>query len=131
MGNPESGKSRNKENPGVGKSGEKAHIFKHVKVSHFQYFNFSIFHRFGVAGRDEQKSYLCVLPMNMLNQKVYGFLFYWLGFLMVASMLMLTIRVFLTVSTTFREIYLKLVYNFSSIDVSNSDLRIAKWGFYS
>ena len=53
--------------------------------------------------------------MNMFNQKVYTAFFVWLGVLLIASGLLLILRIFMVSSTLFRGVYVKLFYNLNSL----------------
>merc|ERR1712223_1481501 len=54
---------------------------------------------YGTAGKETTKSILCVLPINMFNQKVFTIFFVWLGVLLIASLLLSIVRIFLVSST--------------------------------
>ena len=41
------------------------------------------FHKFGPSGTTERHDGLCVLPLNIINEKIYIFLWFW--FIIVAS----------------------------------------------
>ena len=43
------------------------------------------FHKFGPSGTVEKKDGLCVLPLNIINEKIYVFLWLWFIFLAVVS----------------------------------------------
>ena len=53
--------------------------------------------------------------MNMFNQKVYTAFWVWLGVLLIASGLLLILRIFMVSSTLFRGAYVKLFYNLNSL----------------
>ena len=78
-----------------------------------KYFYFS----YGSAGDPAKASILCVLPMNMINQKVFTVLYYWLGLLLMASVMMLVLRIFLVISPTFRGICWSFIYGVDNINV--------------
>ena len=54
---------------------------------------------------------MCVLPLNMLNQKFYTFYFFWLWLLLLVSMAMVLTRVGFVMSEELRKINLKRFYN--------------------
>lgn len=90
--------------------------FKSMSNLHFitiKYFHFS----YGSAGDPAKASILCVLPMNMINQKVFTVLYYWLGLLLMASVMMLVLRIFLVISPTFRGICWSFIYGVDNINV--------------
>ena len=43
------------------------------------------FHKFGSSGTVETKDGLCILPLNIINEKIYVFLWLWFIFLAVVS----------------------------------------------
>ena len=45
------------------------------------------FHKFGPSGTVEKFDGLCVLPLNIINEKIYLFLWFWFIFLTVLSAL--------------------------------------------
>jgi len=49
------------------------------------------FHKYGPSGTVEKKDGLCVLPLNIINEKIYIFIWFWLIFLaVVTGVVMLT-----------------------------------------
>ena len=51
------------------------------------------FHKYGPSGTVEKKDGLCVLPLNIINEKIYIFLWIWLVALAVVSGAFLVYRV--------------------------------------
>ena len=43
------------------------------------------FHKFGASGTVETKDGLCILPLNIINEKIYVFLWLWFIFLAVVT----------------------------------------------
>ena len=72
---------------------------------------------YGTGGEIAKSSIQCVLPMNMINQKVFTVLYYWLGLLLMASVMMLVLRIFLVISPTFRGICWSFIYGVDNINV--------------
>jgi len=58
------------------------------------------FHKYGPSGSIEVKDLLCVLPMNVVNSKIYLILWYWLHFLIAITALYLVTSLVLTFSTS-------------------------------
>jgi len=50
------------------------------------------FHKYGPSGTVEKKDGLCVLPLNIINEKIYIFIWFWLVFLAVVTGLVLLYR---------------------------------------
>ena len=61
---------------------------------------------------------MCVLPMNMINQKVFTIVYFWLALLLVASIMWITLRIFLIASTTFRKIWWSFFFGVNTTNVS-------------
>lgn len=62
------------------------------------------FFKYGASGSSSKYDALCVLPLNILNEKIFAFLYVWFLFLMVASAAHLTFRVIVACSTAARII---------------------------
>merc|ERR1712025_776466 len=43
------------------------------------------FHKYGASGTVEKKDGLCVLPLNIINEKIYVFLWFWFMFLAIVT----------------------------------------------
>jgi len=50
------------------------------------------FHKYGPSGTVEKKDGLCVLPLNIINEKIYILIWFWLVFLAVVTGLVLLYR---------------------------------------
>ena len=61
------------------------------------------FKMFGTGGRKEIKQGICVLPNNIVHQKFYLFLWFWLIFLVTTSVLLLLYRAALYLIPSFRS----------------------------
>jgi hypothetical protein len=51
------------------------------------------FHRFGSSGDVQKHDAMCILPINIVNEKIYIFLWFWFYFLAVISVIALIYRV--------------------------------------
>merc|ERR1711997_1331146 len=60
------------------------------------------FHKYGPSGTVEKKDGLCVLPLNIINEKIYIFIWFWLVFLAVVTGLVLLYRFALILGTQIR-----------------------------
>ena len=65
---------------------------------------------------------MCVLPLNMINQKFYAFFYIWLAFLLVASLSMLVIRIGFLLSAELRLLALKSRYGIKGDFVSKNHI---------
>ena len=43
------------------------------------------FHKYGPGGSVETKDGLCILPLNIINEKIYVFLWFWFVFLAIVT----------------------------------------------
>ena len=68
------------------------------------------FYRFGLAGGENAHNPICVLPLNMINQKYFSFLYVWMGLLVVLTLGIITFRVLMVILPDFRTIVLKSFY---------------------
>ena len=50
------------------------------------------FHKFGTSGEVEKHDALCILPLNIVNEKIYIFLWFWLLLLGALSTLVVAYR---------------------------------------
>jgi len=53
------------------------------------------FHRFGSSGDVQRHDAMCILPINIVNEKIYIFLWFWFYFLAILSVLALVYRFFI------------------------------------
>merc|ERR1711944_206021 len=52
------------------------------------------FHKYGPSGTVEKKDGLCVLPLNIINEKIFIFIWFWLVFVAVVTGVFLVYRLF-------------------------------------
>merc|ERR1712071_504621 len=60
------------------------------------------FHKFGASGTTQVIDGLCVLPLNIVNEKIYVFMWFWLIILAVISGLALVYRAAVILGTQVR-----------------------------
>ena len=65
------------------------------------------FQKFGPSGTVEKFDGLCVLPLNIINEKIYVFLWFWFIFLSIVTGLHLTFRLAVSALPVAREILLR------------------------
>merc|ERR1712088_1028642 len=65
------------------------------------------FHKFGPSGTVEKFDGLCVLPLNIINEKIYVFLWFWFIILTVITGMQVIYRLFVLSMPRLREILLK------------------------
>lgn len=61
------------------------------------------FHRYGSSGDVQRHDALCILPLNIINEKIYIFLWFWFVFLALLSGGLLIYRVCVLMSDKFRD----------------------------
>merc|ERR1719415_17297 len=65
------------------------------------------FHKFGPSGTVQKFDGLCVLPLNIINEKIYVFLWFWFIILTVVSGMQMIYRFIVLMSPRLREMLLK------------------------
>ena len=68
------------------------------------------FHKFGTSGNIEKHDALCILPLNIVNEKIYIFIWFWLLFLGILSFLILVYRLAIVFSPYIRAFVLRMRY---------------------
>ena len=68
------------------------------------------FHKFGTSGNIEKHDALCILPLNIVNEKIYIFVWFWLLILGMLTFLVLVYRVAIIFSPYIRAFVLHLRY---------------------
>merc|ERR1719322_2190122 len=65
------------------------------------------FHKFGPSGTVEKFDGLCVLPLNIINEKIYVFLWFWFVIVSIITGIQLIYRAAIVVMPRLREILLR------------------------
>merc|ERR1712004_706403 len=65
------------------------------------------FHKFGASGSVQKFDGICVLPLNIINEKIYVFLWFWFVILTVVSGMQMIYRLIVLMSPRLREMLLK------------------------
>ena len=60
------------------------------------------FHKFGSSGEIEKHDAMCILPLNMVNEKIYIFLWFWLLILGFLTFLVVGYRLLIILSPRIR-----------------------------
>jgi hypothetical protein len=68
------------------------------------------FHKFGTSGNIEKHDALCILPLNIVNEKIYIFIWFWLLFLGIVTSLIIAYRIVIVFSPYIRAFVLRLRY---------------------
>ena len=61
------------------------------------------YHDYSAHGNINTKDAICILPFNMVNEKIYMFLWYWSGFLVIVTSLHFATRILTLVSESYRK----------------------------
>ncbi len=78
------------------------------------------FHKFGTSGEVEKHDALCLLPLNIVNEKVYIFLWFWFILLAVLSFLVIVYRVVIVISPKMRAYLLYIRFRLIRREVINT-----------
>lgn len=82
------------------------------------------FHKFGSSGNVETHDAVCVLPLNIVNEKIYVFLWFWFVFLATITSGLIVYRVLLVFSATIRSRI--LYYRFHVVPKDDVDVIVAR-----
>ena len=87
-----------------------------------------IFHKYGASGSIQKHDSLCVLPLNIVNEKTYIFIWFW--FMILASMLtvMVPYRIFIVAMPRLRPRLLNARHRAIPIEVCKSLCRKIELG---
>lgn len=89
-----------------------------------------IFYTFGASGEVQKHDALCVLPINIINEKIYVFLWFWFVILTALSGLTILYRILTCVLPRVRFLMLSMVSRFSPseyVDAINSKFQVGDW----
>ena len=86
------------------------------------------FHKFGPSGEIEKHDAMCILPLNIVNEKIYIFLWFWMGLLLVLTFLVNIFRFFIIVSPRIRAYLLYIRYRLIKKECINIIVKQTKMG---
>ena len=92
------------------------------------------FHRFGASGDVQRHDALCILPLNIINEKIYIIMWFWFVFLAIVSGVWLIYRLLTFVKPTLRYEFLKKRANLTranDLQVVLQDCPTGDWFLYS
>lgn len=75
------------------------------------------FYKYGVSGEVERHDAVCILPLNVVNEKIYVFLWFWFLFLGVLSFITVLYRV-----NIYTYIYFTVNFQFKPVVVCSSQI---------
>ncbi|KAE8740815.1 hypothetical protein FOCC_FOCC013669 [Frankliniella occidentalis] len=86
------------------------------------------FHKFGPSGEVERHDAVCILPLNVVNEKIYVFLWFWFIVLGALSLLTVLYRGLIILSPRIRVYLLRLRYPLINRDDIDAIVRRSKMG---
>ena len=86
------------------------------------------FHKFGPSGTVEKYDGLCVLPLNIINEKIYVFLWFWFVLISITTGLHLACRLAILALPTAREILFRSRARLVSVNKIQTICRESKYG---
>lgn len=86
------------------------------------------FHKFGSSGEVERHDAVCILPLNVVNEKIYIFLWFWFLLLGFLTSLVVVYRGVIILSPRIRAYLLYLRFRLIKRDVIDTIVRKSKMG---
>jgi hypothetical protein len=86
------------------------------------------FHKFGPSGEIEKHDAMCILPINIVNEKIYIFLWFWMALLLVLTFLSNIFRFFIIVSPRIRAYLMYIRYRLIKKECINIIIKQTKMG---
>ncbi|XP_037079024.1 innexin shaking-B-like [Pollicipes pollicipes] len=87
-----------------------------------------IFRKYGASSNIEVLDVLCILPLNIVNEKLYLFLWFWFLILAGLTMLNTMMRLLLMISPRLRAFFLQVRLRFVSRDAISVIIRRSRIG---
>ncbi|XP_068912040.1 innexin shaking-B isoform X2 [Tenebrio molitor] len=86
------------------------------------------FYKFGVSGDMEKHDAMCILPLNVVNEKIYIFLWFWFIILSILTFFTVIYRVVIIFSPRMRVYLLRMRYRLVRTDAIDLIVRRSKMG---
>ncbi|XP_032666511.1 innexin shaking-B isoform X1 [Odontomachus brunneus] len=86
------------------------------------------FYKYGVSGEVERHDAVCILPLNVVNEKIYVFLWFWFLFLGVLSFFTVLYRILIIFSPRTRVYLLRMRFRLVRRDAVETIVRRSKVG---
>ncbi|XP_054163928.1 innexin shaking-B-like [Oppia nitens] len=87
-----------------------------------------MFHKYGSGGSIQTFDSLCILPLNMYNEKIFIFLWFWFAIISVVLMIKIAINVTILFSPYLRSYYFKRTFPATKSMTEDFDLRKVSFG---
>ena len=86
------------------------------------------FHKFGPSGEIEKHDAMCILPLNIVNEKIYIFLWFWMLLLLALTFLVVIFRFFIIISPRIRAYLIYIRYRLIKKECINIIIKKTKMG---
>lgn len=86
------------------------------------------FYKYGVSGEVERHDAVCILPLNVVNEKIYIFLWFWFLILGVLTLGCVLYRVIIIMSPRMRVYLLRIRFRLIRSDDIRTIVRYSKMG---
>ncbi len=86
------------------------------------------FHKFGTSGEIEKHDAMCILPLNIVNEKIYIFLWFWMLLLFLLTGLVLVYRAMIVFSPRMRAYLLYIRFRLIKKECINVIVKKTKMG---
>ncbi|XP_076181685.1 innexin family member shaking B isoform X3 [Ptiloglossa arizonensis] len=86
------------------------------------------FYKYGVSGEVERHDAVCILPLNVVNEKIYVFLWFWFLFLGILSFITVLYRIVIIFSPRTRVYLLRLRFRLVRREAVETIVRRSKVG---
>lgn len=86
------------------------------------------FYKYGVSGEVERHDAVCILPLNVVNEKIYVFLWFWFAFLTVLTALTILYRILIIFSPRMRVYLLRMRFRLVKRESVEIIVRMSKMG---
>lgn len=87
-----------------------------------------IFHKFGRSGEIERHDAMCILPLNIINEKIYIFLWFWMIILILLSIPVPVYRFLIVFSPRMRAYLMYLRFRVLKREVINVIIKKSLFG---
>lgn len=88
------------------------------------------FHKYGLSGEVERHDSICILPLNIVNEKIYIFLWFWFIILTVLTVILIVYRICTITSIKLRIYLFKIHYRIirqSDIEKITRNYSVGDW----
>ncbi|XP_022113085.2 innexin shaking-B isoform X1 [Pieris rapae] len=88
----------------------------------------TLFNKFGSSGEVERHDALCILPLNVVNEKIYVFLWFWFVILGILTLITLIYRIVIIFSPRMRVYMMRMRFRLVRRDNVDTIVRRSKMG---